>query len=190
MNRRLLPFVWLLVLAACAKQPAPDSNVRPNGSASASAAPVDDVLLAWLSAARSLHHEADLAEDANDPKQAIAALERLLASKRPRVAVEIDEVLADTFARLGDLRSKEGDFDGASKDVDAGLVLAKQVSYYRGHLLEVRGLVEERRSKALAAKGDVAGAKAAAEAAKKAFEEAVTINFEFIDKQGTGGGKK
>lgn len=184
MNPRRLPFVLLLVLAACAKQPSPGADARPNASASASEAPVDDVLLAWLSAARSLHHEADLAEDASDPKQAIAALERLLASKRPRAAPEIDEVLADTHARLGDLRSKEGDFDGATKNVDAGLTLAKQVSYYRGHLLEVRGLVEERRAKALAAKGDTAGAKAAAEAAKKAFEEAVSVNFEFIDKHG------
>lgn len=185
--------VLALVLAACAKAPSPGSGSQPApsivASGSASEAPVDEVLLAWLSAARSLHHEADLAEDQKNLKGAIAPLERLLVAKRPRAAPEIDEVLADTYARLGDLRSQLDDFDAAGRDVDSGLMLAKQISYYRGHLLEVRGLIEERRSKALAKKGDTAGAAKAAEAAKKAFEEAVSVNFEFIDKHSDGGKK-
>ena len=188
MNARTLSSVLLVVIGSmgCRHDAlAPDTPPGEAGAvASASQAPVDDVLLAWLSAARSLHHEADLAEDVNDGKLAVVALERLLAAKRPRAAAEIDEVLADTHARLGDLRSKDGDFDGAEKNVDAGLLFAKGVSYYRGHLFEVRGLVEERRAKALAAKGDLTGAAAAREAAKKAFEEAVTLNFEFIDQHG------
>ena len=188
MNARSLPAVLLLVLASMGCRHDDVSADAPttvaSGSVVASQAPIDDVLLAWLSAARSLHHEADLAEDASDGKQAIAALERLLAAKRPRAAAEIDEVLADTHARLGDLRSKDGDYDGAGKNVEAGLLLAKGVSYYRGHLFEVRGLVEERRAKWLASKGDAAGAALAREAAKKAFEEAVSVNFEFIDKHG------
>ncbi len=153
----------------------------------ATEAVVDDVLLAYLSQARAHHHQADLAEDAGDTQGAIAALERLLARPRPRQAPEIDEVVADTHARLGDLRSRLGDFDGASKDVDQGLAVAPKISYFQGHLHEVRGLVEERRSKALAAKGDEGGAAAARENAMKAYEEAIAIQGEVI-KRGTQDG--
>lgn len=150
-------------------------------------AAIDEVLLAYLSQARAHHHEADLAEDAGDTKGAIAALERLLARPRPRQAPEIDEVVADTHARLGDLRSRLGDFDRAGDDVDRGLAVAPKISYFQGHLHEVRGLVEERRSKALAAKGDADGAAKARENAMKAYEEAIAIQGEVI-KRGTQDG--
>lgn len=154
----------------CAKQAAPYGE------------PIDEVLLAYLSTARSLHHEADLAEDAGDIKSAIAALDRLLAKPEPRKAPEIDEVVADTHARLADLRSKSGDFQLATKHVDQGLGRAPNVSYFRGHLLEVRGLVEERLAKDLTAKGDAPGAAAARDRAMKAYEEAIAIQDEVIKK--------
>ena len=119
---------------------------------------VDDVLLAYLSNARSLHHEADLAEDGADLPKAVVALERLLAKPEPRKAPEIDEVIADTHARVADLQSRLGQFDAAARHVTDGLSRAPAVSYFRGHLFEVRGLVEERRAKALSAKGDTATA--------------------------------
>lgn len=145
---------------------------------------VDEVLLAWLSSARALHHQADLQEDQNDLPGALVTLERLMNKPKPRPAPEIDEVLADTRARMADLRSRIGDFDGAGKDVEAGLALSTSVSYYRGHLFEVRGLVEERRSKALALKGDLEGAAKARQAAMKAYEEAISVQEEFIKKSG------
>lgn len=149
---------------------------------------VDDILLAYLSNARSLHHEADLAEDGGDVPKAIAALDRLLGKPEPRKAPEIDEVVADTHARIADLQSRIGQFDAAAKHVDDGLLRAPSVSYFRGHLFEVRGLVEERRAKALAAKGDAAGASAAKDRAMKAFEEAIAIQDEVIKKGTVPGG--
>lgn len=149
---------------------------------------VDDVLLAYLSTARVLHHEADLAEDAGDLKGAIAALDRLLAKPEPRKAPEIDEVVADTHARLADLRSKDNDFVLATKHIDLGLGRAPSVSYFRGHLLEVRGLVEERLSKDLASKGDAPGAAAAKDRAMKAYEEAIAMQDEVIKKGTADGG--
>jgi tetratricopeptide (TPR) repeat protein len=149
---------------------------------------VDEPLMAWLSITRALHHEADIAEDKGDLKGAIVTLERMLAKAPPRKTPESNEVLADTRARLADLRSRTGDFDGADKDLEAGLALVPRVSYYAGHLLEVRGLVEQRRSDALAAKGDAAGASKARERAMKADEEAISVQDEVIRKGTDDGG--
>ena len=150
---------------------------------------IDEPILAYLSLARSLHHEADLAEDAGDVKGAIATLQRLFEKPPPRTAPEVDEIVADTRARLGDLESRLDDFDSASRDVESGLVSAPSISYFRGHLLEVRGLIEERREKALAAKGDVDGASKAREAAMKAFEDAISVQREVINRAGQRGGQ-
>lgn len=179
---RALVLALSLALAApafgCAKSSAPYGEA------------LDEVVLAYLSNARSLHHEADLAEDGGDNKGAIAALDRLLAKPEPRQAPEIDEVIADTHARLADLRSKNGDFQLATKHVDQGLARAQRVSYFRGHLLEVRGLVEERLSKDLALKGDAPGSAAAKDRAMKAYEDAIVIQDEVIKKGTADGGSK
>jgi tetratricopeptide (TPR) repeat protein len=133
--------------------------------------------MSFISGARSAHHLADGHEEKGDLPGAEAALGRLLDGPLPpkKDAAEVREVLADTRARLADLRSRRGDFDAALKDVDQGLGLVPEQSYFRGHLFETRGLVEERRTKALAAAGDQAGAGQAKERALAAFEEAMRI---------------
>lgn len=195
-------------LAGCAQQtadsdPSGGSPARPpspaaSPSAAATASPacscgdervVDATLLAFLSLARAAHHEADLALETADGSapdaaargRAIAALERIVkapwsGTKPPEVA----EVMADTLARLADLRSESGDFDAASRDVDAGIALAADPTHFRGRLFEVRGLVEERRAKALTAKGDTAGAERATKAALTAFGQAMDIQEDVI----------
>lgn len=144
---------------------------------------VDPTLLAFLSKARAAHHDADLAEEGGDRSKAISVLSRLVAGPVPGGAApppEVAEVVADTRARLADLRSSLGDFDPAIVDVDAGLALAKENTHFRGHLFEVRGVVEERRSKALAQKGDAAGAEKARKDALAAFEKAIEIQDDVI----------
>lgn len=165
--------------AGCAKH---EAQRGPSGEV------VDEPLMAWLSITRALHHEADIQEDRGDLKGATATLERLLAKAPPRKTPESDEVLADTRARLADLRSRSGEFDAAMKEIEAGLALVPRVSYYAGHLLEVRGLVEQRRGEALAAKGDVAGASKAKERAMQADEEAISVQDEVIRKGTADGG--
>ena len=54
-------------------------------------------------------------------------------------------MLADTRARVANLQSELGNFGAAMEHVDVGLKLVPGDSYFRGHLYEVRGLVEERR---------------------------------------------
>ena len=158
---------------------------------------VDDALLAYLSAARALHHEADMAEEANNPKASIVALSRILQSPIPKPAPEIDEVLADTRARLADLRSRPaagGEFDAALRDIDEGLKLVPRTSYLRGHLFEIRGVVLERRIQSIASVGDSAATTRMKEDAMKAYEEAIAIQHEVIRAAATAraldGGKR
>jgi tetratricopeptide (TPR) repeat protein len=144
---------------------------------------VDPALVAFLSKARAAHHEADLALDDGDTDLAIAALDRLVHGPRPgrgENPPEVAEVLADTYARLADLESDLGDFDKALGEVDAGIALAQAPTHFRGHLFEVKGVVLERRSKALDARGETAEADRVKGEAVDAFEAAIKIQDEVI----------
>ncbi len=176
---------WLLVAlaltGACSKQEPPlESAPCPDTQAGT---PVDPVLLAFLSRARSAHHLADGREQANDLRGAVAALETLTKGPAPAGGArpEVKEVLSDTEARLADLLSRLGDAEAAERALDRGLALVPDRNYFRGHLFEVRGLLEERKAESLTKTGDDAGAKAAKERALHAFEEAMRIQAEVIE---------
>ena len=146
---------------------------------------VDPALLAFLSKAKSLHHRADIAVEEGHPGVAIVALEKLVGGPLPQTAPdtlgpEAREVVADSLARLAELRSADGKFDDAIEDIDRGLELATEVTHYRGRLMEVRGLVEQRRHKQLLADGDQKGANVAKDRAIAAFEKAVEIQDQVI----------
>jgi tetratricopeptide (TPR) repeat protein len=148
------------------------------------AAPVDPTLLAFLSRARAAHHLADQHEQDENLEAAITPLEKLIAGPVPggsTPAPEAREVLADTRARLADFESRRGRFDEAAAHVDRGLEQAREVTYFRGHLFEVRGLVEERRAKQLRERGDSAAAEAAKKRALDAFEQSMEIQGKVID---------
>ncbi len=134
---------------------------------------VNQPLYAFLSKARAAHHEADLAEESGDRRKAVEALAKITTGARPRTTPEVTEVLADAHARAADLLSQEGDFDGGIREIDAGLALAADPTHFRGHLFEVRGVVEERRSKHLREIQDGHGADAAKESAIEAFQKAI-----------------
>jgi hypothetical protein len=168
----------VLLLGGCHKAPV-DACVDTDGGE-----PVGPALLAFLSRSRSAHHRADAREEQKDLAAAESELSAIVQGPKPPChdAAEVREVLADTHARLADLRSRHADFAGALADIEHGLALVPEASYFRGHLFEVRGLVEERRSKALGAAGDGAGATAAQERALTAFQEAMRIQSEVIQK--------
>jgi tetratricopeptide (TPR) repeat protein len=150
----------------------------------ASARPVvDPALLAFLSKAKSVHLQADMAEDDDKPSEAVKLLEDFLAGLAPggdAPSPEVREVRADTLARLAELQSGLGQFDEAKKNVERGLGLATEITHYRGRLMEVLGVVEQRQHDALAAAGDAEGAKAAKERAIAALQKAVAIQDEVI----------
>lgn len=181
--RRLQALVVLgaLALAACKQQdePAPQPITCPELDAGPA---VDPALLGFLSGARSAHHAADLREQGADLEGAARALEALLAGPKPGGArPEVDEVLSDTHARLADLYSRQGKMTQAQDAIDEGLKLAPQPTYFRGHLFEVRGLVEERHAEALDKEGKTEAAKRAKERALSAFEEAMRIQKSVIE---------
>jgi len=167
-----------LALAGCHKG-APD----PCGSAEGGE-PVGPALLAFLSRSRSAHHRADAREERQELAAAEVELQAIIQGPKPACpdAAEVREVLADTHARLAGLRSQHGDFATALADIERGLALVPETSYFRGHLFEVRGLVEERQSKALGGRGDSTGAGAAQARALDAFQEAMRIQSEVIQK--------
>jgi hypothetical protein len=171
MSRWLALLTVVVCVAACAqahreKVPSNDGGLT-----------LDTEVMAYLSMARAMHHEANLKEDEDVPG-AVAALERLTSAARPhpeqRVA-EVEEVLADTFARKAELEGREGQLTKASDDVKQGLTHAPGPTYFRGHLLEVGGVVEETRSRALADAGKPAEAASAKARALDLLHQAVIV---------------
>jgi tetratricopeptide (TPR) repeat protein len=170
-------------LAGCSRGHSPE----PCGDADAGA-PVDATLLAFLSRARAAHHLADQAEAARDLGRAARALQAVTDGPRPpgpgANAPEVREVLADTLARLADLASQLGDPTTAERHLERGLALVPTPTYFRGHLFEVRGLVEERNASQLEQRGEAVEAARAKERALEALETAMKIQAQVIEKRG------
>jgi tetratricopeptide (TPR) repeat protein len=155
--------------------------------------PVDTEIMAFLSEARALHHAANLKEASGDLAGAIDAMDRLVAARRPhpngKAAPEVEEVLADAYARLAELRLEKGDLDPAAVAVKSGLEHVAEPTYFRGHLVEVQGLVEEARAAQLADAGNAAEAARAREHAIQLLEEVVKIQDQVIQRSlGKDGG--
>jgi len=169
-----------LATVACDK-PAP----RPEENAA-----IDAPTMAYLSMARALHHEANLYED-SAPDKALAAIDRLVAAERPKSALpspEVEEVLADAYARATELTIRSGELDRGSRYVKEGLAHAPSASYFRGHLLEVDGLLEEARAAAFGDAGKPAEADAAKQRAIEKLEAAVKMQQSVIARSlGDGG---
>ena len=158
-----------IVLARCAK----DEPVKQDESAV-----VDNELLAFLSLARARHHEANLLEQSGDVTGAIGALQKIVDAPKPHPGQrlpEVEEVLADTYARMAELKLGNKDVAGAKHDVETGLLHVTEPTYFRGHLLEVYGIVEEARTADLRDAGNTAEADKAREHALSLLREAVDV---------------
>jgi hypothetical protein len=175
----------VLVATGCSRA----ERVSSGCLAAADAAPVDTAIMAFLSMARALHHEADLAESRGDSSAAIGAMRRLVSAPSPR-GPEADEVLADAYARLAELHLQANDLEHASKEVQQGLERAHEPTYFRGHLLEVGGLVEEARVHALADAGSRDEADRARARAVQMLEDAVRIQQSTIERALSDGGRR
>lgn len=188
-----------LLCAGCGKGPPtegapPAPTAAPPASTSGEDAPlvcpsaapgaaVDPPLLAFLSSARSAHHLADERERSDDPAGAIHPLTNLLRGPLPadQQRPEVREVLADTRARLASLLSRTGRFDEASEQIRLGLALVPETTYWRGHLFEQRGHLEERRAETLRAAGREDEARLATERALAAFARAIDVQSKVIE---------
>jgi hypothetical protein len=173
-------------VAACSKRERDGGGAPVRAVAAVDAGqPVDTETMAFLSEARALHHEANVKEQENDVRGAIAAVERIVRTRRPHAGdrdrvPEIEEVLADAFARIAELELRAGDVGAASRAANEGLGHATEATYFRGHLLEVQGIVEETRAATLADAGDARAAAAARVEATRLLEEAVGVQERVI----------
>jgi tetratricopeptide (TPR) repeat protein len=153
---------------------------------------VDLALVAYLSQARALHHEADLFEDAGDLEAALRAMARIgqlpLADGTKLAPVEVREVKADALARTAELELKRGNLDAAQRHVEAGLQLAREDSYYRGHLYELLGRVEQARFRK-ASDPKSAEAQEAKKRALAALEESLRIQAKVVQSLDGAGNK-
>jgi hypothetical protein len=165
---------------ACARETSREAPASNCPCEEPSARPVDTKLMAWLSKARTLHHAADRGEVDGGVDRAIAPLQQLVSGPTPGPSPEVDEVLADTYARLAELRARGGELDRAEAAIVKGLEHAQERTYFRGHLFEVRGLVFEKLSESLAKAGKRAEAEEARQKAMRASLEAVRIQDEVI----------
>ncbi len=194
MRRALCVLLFALSVAslgasACQRHPAASSEDDAG-------APVDVEIMAYLSEARALHHEANLKESAGDLPGAILALDRLTGARRPHEGTrvpEVEEVLADTYARVAELRLRSGDTENAGRAVEVGLAHAPAPTYFRGHLLEVSGVVEETRAAQLLDAGESTASAGARARAIRLLEEAVSVQEKVVheslgaDDAGEGG---
>ena len=154
-----------------------------NGEQDTAQGVVDMELMAFLSEARALHHLANLKEESNDLPGATAAMQRLVTARRPhegKTTPEVEEVLADAYARLAELQLRQSALDAAAEAVKSGLAHAPEPTYFRGHLVEVDGLVEEARAAGLADAGKPEEAARAREKAIQLLEEVVRIQDQVI----------
>jgi len=183
----------LLVAAAVCGCSRSDRAVSRRVEADAGTA-LDQETMAFLSKARALHHEANLKEETGDARGAAIEVERIVRTNRPhpgQTVPEIEEVLADAWARLAELDVRVGDVKGAEDAAKEGLTHAREPTYFRGHLLEVQGIAEESRSEALADAGDAPGAAKARGAAMRLLEEAVAVQDRVIaEALDAGGGRE
>jgi hypothetical protein len=187
MSARTFTVLALLVALAAGCQQPQEHPAKDNSACEPDKrAVVDPALLAYLSKARAVHLQADMAETDGKPEEAIAQLERLVRAPAPGPvgdpSPEVREVLGDTYARLAELRSARADYDGAKADVRRGLDLATERTHFRGRLFEVLGAVEKRLYDELRGKGDADGARAAKQRSVAALTEAVAIQEEVINR--------
>jgi len=139
--------------------------------------------MSFLSRARAAHHLAD-SQELGRPDQALATLRSVVRGPRPgspdHLAPEVREVLADTAARTADIESQLDQFENATQTLNEALPWVPDSSYFRGHLFEVLGLVEERRTRSLEQQGKAKEAEIARGRAMAAFEESMKIQAEVI----------
>lgn len=179
-------FTVMFLLMSCTREP-----VQCAGSDN-TAAVVDPALLAFLSRARSAHHMADT-QESEHPEQAIQTLLAVLRGPVPgneqHRPPEIREVLADTATRVADLQSLAQQFDAAERWLEQAKPWVPEMSYFRGHLFEVQGLVHERRAAWYESQGQSPLAAQARKNALTAFEESMNIQEQVIRSSSADAGK-
>ncbi|MFO0557142.1 MAG: hypothetical protein U0269_03930 [Polyangiales bacterium] len=184
-RRTLERLARLFVLgAALGIATAPAGCATPSGDQGPS---LDEATMALLSAARALHHEADVYESSNDYVAAQRTVQRVLALRAPSAIREVEDVRVDAFGRVAELALRNNEAQTALDRVDEGLREARRESVLKARLLLVRGralraLGEQAQS---AGQADVAAARR--REAIEALEQSIRMNERVLDAALDGG---
>lgn len=148
---------------------------------------LDEATMALLTAARALHHEADVYETSGDFAAAQRTVDRVLALRAPSSVREVEDVRIDAYGRVGELALHNRDPQTALDRVDAGLREARRESVLRARLHLVRGRALRALGDELQARGDVAGAAARRREAIDALERSIQMNERVLNAALDGG---
>jgi hypothetical protein len=88
------------------------------------------------------------------------------------------------------MRLQAGSWEGADRDVRRGLAHAPDPTYFRGHLLEVQGRIEEGRAGAAADAGRKDEAARARARSVDLLEQAVRVQERVIERALADGGSR
>lgn len=148
---------------------------------------LDESTMALLTAARALHHEADVFESSSDFAAAQRAVQRVLALRAPASVREIEDVRVDAFARVAELSLRLDDPEAALERADEGLREARRESVLKARLLLVRGRALRALADRAQQRGDSEGAAARRREAIDALEQSIHMNERVLDAALDGG---
>lgn len=148
---------------------------------------LDEATMALISAARGLHHEADVLESSGDIAGAQRAVQRVLALRAPTAVREIDDVRSDAFGRVAELALRANDPQTALDRVDEGLREARRDSVLKARLLLVRGRALRALGEQAQSRGDATTAAARRREAIDALEQSIHMNERVLEAALDGG---
>lgn len=148
---------------------------------------LDEATMALISAARGLHHEADVLESSGDIAGAQRAVQRVLGLRAPSAVREIDDVRSDAFGRVAELALRANDPQTALDRVDEGLREARRDSVLKARLLLVRGRALRALGEQAQTRGDATTAAARRRDAIEALEQSIHMNERVLEAALDGG---
>ncbi len=158
-----------------------------SGSTTASGPSLDEATMALLSAARALHHEADVYESGNDFTAAQRTVQRVLSLRAPAGVREVEDVRVDAYGRVGELALHNNEAQTALDRVDEGLREARRDSVLKARLLLVRGRALRALAEQAQTRGDAEAAAARRREAIDALEQSIRMNERVLDAALDGG---
>lgn len=184
-RRTLSRLARLFVLgAALGMATVPAGCGAPSGEQGPS---LDEATMALLSAARALHHEADVYESSNDYVAAQRTVQRVLALRAPSAVREVEDVRVDAFGRVAELALRNNEAQTALDRVDEGLREARRDSVLKARLLLVRGRALRALGETATAQGNADVAAARRREAIEALEQSIRMNERVLDAALDGG---
>ncbi len=143
--------------------------------------------MALISAARALHHEADVLESSGDIAGAQRAVQRVLGLRAPSAVRESEDIRSDAFGRVAELALRLNDPQTALDRADEGLREARRDNVLKARLLLVRGRALRGLGDQAQARGDTTASASRRREAIDALERSIHMNERVLEAALDGG---